>query len=208
MKLEGDDDLGTMIAIYCPPEIDNPSPVELFAKIAEPDPIQVIILASQRSGIDFDLNVCWEDQSGCGGLMPTPENPNTDGCLYNIPNSCTRLEIRLEIHPEVLATIKDGDEGSDNEDQSHRDPSDNFSDPDLDDIHKDIDDKGSVESENVNPHSTGNTGPGIFIKNNPKSFMTDVDLDVALSCEFLEYTNIVPAHLLDEEFDSEELFVG
>ncbi|MFQ6657065.1 hypothetical protein Gotur_026892 [Gossypium turneri] len=44
--------------------------------------------------------------------MPTPENPNTGGCPYNIPNSCTRLEI----HPEVLTTIKDGDKGSDNDD--------------------------------------------------------------------------------------------
>ncbi|MFQ6627317.1 hypothetical protein Gotur_004740 [Gossypium turneri] len=61
MELEDDDDLGTMIAIYCPTEIENPSPVELFAEIAEPDLIQVVILASQRSRIDFDLNVSWED---------------------------------------------------------------------------------------------------------------------------------------------------
>ncbi|MFQ6660794.1 hypothetical protein Gotur_029178 [Gossypium turneri] len=46
MELEDDDDLGTMIAIYCPPEIENPSPIELFAEIAEPAPIQVVIPAS------------------------------------------------------------------------------------------------------------------------------------------------------------------
>ncbi|XP_017617579.1 uncharacterized protein LOC108462092 [Gossypium arboreum] len=204
MELEDDDDLGTMIAIYCPPKIENPNPIELFAKITESDPIQVVIPASQRSRIDFDLNASWEDQLGFGWSMPTPENPNTGRCSYNIPNPCPRLEI----HPEVLATIEYGDEGSDNDDQSHRDPNDDFSDLDLDDIPEDIDEEGLVEGENVNPHSVGNTGPGIVIRKNPGSFMTDVDPDVALANEFPEYTNIVLAHLLDEEFGDEELFVG
>ncbi|KAK5784391.1 hypothetical protein PVK06_038914 [Gossypium arboreum] len=57
MELEDDDDLGTMIAIYCPPEIENPNSIKLFMEIAEPDPIQVVIPASQRSEIDFDLNI-------------------------------------------------------------------------------------------------------------------------------------------------------
>ncbi|KAH1129983.1 hypothetical protein J1N35_001361 [Gossypium stocksii] len=111
MELEDDDDIRTMISIYCPLGIKNLSLVELFAEIAEPDPIQV----------------------------------------------CPRLEI----HPEVLATIEDGDEGSDSDDQSHRDLNDNFSDPDLDNIPKDIEEEGPIEGENVNPHSTENTGPGL-----------------------------------------------
>ncbi|PPD94107.1 hypothetical protein GOBAR_DD08880 [Gossypium barbadense] len=93
---------------------------------------------------------------------------------------------------------------------SHRDPNDDFSDPDLDDILEDIDEEdeeGSVEGENANPHSAGNTGLGMVIRNNPGSFMTDVDPDAALEREFSEYTNIVPAHLIDNEFDEEELFV-
>ncbi|KAH1063434.1 hypothetical protein J1N35_028421 [Gossypium stocksii] len=81
IEIEDDNDLGTIIAIYCSPEIDNLSPIELFAKIAEPKPIQVKIQ---------------EDQSSWGRSMPTPENPNTSGCSYYIPNTCTRLEI----HPE------------------------------------------------------------------------------------------------------------
>ncbi|PPD73632.1 hypothetical protein GOBAR_DD29445 [Gossypium barbadense] len=148
MELEDDDDLGTMIAIYCPPKIENPSPVELFAEIAEPNLIQMVIPA------------------------------------------------------------KDSDKGSDNDDQSHRDPNNDFSDPDLDDIPEDIDDEGPVEGENTNPHSAGNTGPGIVIRNNPGSFMTDVDPDATLVHEFPEYTNIVLDHLVDNEFDEEELFVG
>ncbi|PPD88385.1 hypothetical protein GOBAR_DD14682 [Gossypium barbadense] len=112
--------------------MDNPSPIELFAKIAELDPIQV----------------------------------------------------------------------------SHHNPNDDFSDPDLDDIPEDIDDEGPVKGEDVNPHSGKNTGPGIVIRNNLGAFMTNVDPDVALAREFLEYTNIVPTHILDEEFDGEELFVG
>ncbi|PPR84038.1 hypothetical protein GOBAR_AA36675 [Gossypium barbadense] len=107
---------------------------------------------------------------------------------------------------------EDGDEGSDNDDQSHRDPNDDFSDPDLDYIIEDVDEEGLVEGKNANSHLTGNTGLSIVIRNNPGSFMTDVDPDAALACEFPEYTNIVSAHLLDDEFDDEfddeELFVG
>ncbi|MFQ6650359.1 hypothetical protein Gotur_022965, partial [Gossypium turneri] len=136
--------------------------------------------------------------------MPTLENPNIGGCSYNIPNPCPRLEI----HPEVLTIIEDGDERSDNDDQSHRDPNDDFSDPDLDDILEDIDKEGPVEGKNANPYSTGNTGPGIVIRNNLGSFMTDVDPDAAVAREFPEYTNIVLAHLVDEEIGDEELFVG
>ncbi|KAH1097279.1 hypothetical protein J1N35_014200 [Gossypium stocksii] len=151
MELEDDDDLGTTIAIYFPPEIENPSSVELFAEIAKPDPIQVVNPAIQRSGIDFDLNVSWEDQSGLGRSMPTTKNLNTGGCSYNIPNSCPRLEI----HPEVLASIEDGDKGSDNDNQSHCDPNDDFSYPNLDDITEEIDEEGPVEGENTNLHSAG-----------------------------------------------------
>ncbi|PPD94115.1 hypothetical protein GOBAR_DD08852 [Gossypium barbadense] len=114
MELEDDDDLGTMIAIYCPFEIENHNPIELFAEIAEPDSIQV----------------------------------------------------------------------------SHRDPNDDFIDPDLDDIPEDIDDEGPVEGENANPYLAGNTGPGIVIRNNPGSFMTNVDPNAGVAREFPEYTNI------------------
>ncbi|MFQ6661985.1 hypothetical protein Gotur_029962, partial [Gossypium turneri] len=203
MELEDDDDLGTMIAIYCPPRIENPSPVELFTEITEPDPIQMVIPASQRSGIDFDLNIPWEDQSGFVLPALTPENPNTGGCSYNTPYSSHCLEI----HSEVLATIEDCDEGSNNDDQSHRDPNDDFSDPDLDDIPEDIDEEGPVEGENANPYSAGNTGLGIVIRNNPGTFMSDVDPDAALAREFSKYPDIVPTHLVHNEFDEEELFI-
>ncbi|KAH1032459.1 hypothetical protein J1N35_044633 [Gossypium stocksii] len=188
MKLEDDDDLVTMIAIYCPLEIENPSLVELFSEIAKPDPIQVVIPTSQRSEIDFDLNVSWEDQSVVDGQCQLPK-------------------IQTQIHLEVLVTIEDGDKGFDNDDQSHYDPNDDFSDPNLDDIPEDIDEESRVEGENANPYLARNTGPSIVIRNNPGSFMTDVDPNTTLAHEFPEYTNIVRAHLLDDEFDNEKLFI-
>ncbi|PPS02637.1 hypothetical protein GOBAR_AA18022 [Gossypium barbadense] len=45
MELE-DDNLGTMIAIYYLPEMENPSPVELFSEIAELESVQVITLVN------------------------------------------------------------------------------------------------------------------------------------------------------------------
>ncbi|PPD87842.1 hypothetical protein GOBAR_DD15220 [Gossypium barbadense] len=133
-----DDDLWSIITIYYPPNMDNPSPVELFVEITEPKPVQVVI------------------------------------------------------------PIKDGDKGSDNEEQSHQDNED-FSDLNLEDIPEDIDDESAVEGENVHLHSTGNTRSSIVIYNNPRAFMSDVDLDAMLAREFPEYQNIMLAHLLDKE---------
>ncbi|PPD67396.1 hypothetical protein GOBAR_DD35727 [Gossypium barbadense] len=115
-----------------PSEMDNPSSIELFAEIAEPEPIQAV---------------------------------------------------------------------------SHHDNKD-FSDPNLDDIPKDINDESAVEGEDVHPHSVGNTRSGIVIRNNPRAFTTDVDLDLALTREFPEYPNIFQAHLLDEDLNVEGQFVG
>ncbi|KAH1122586.1 hypothetical protein J1N35_005746, partial [Gossypium stocksii] len=100
----------------------------------------------QHSRIDFDLNVCWEDQSSCGWSLQTPKNPKYSKCSYNVPIPCPDLEI----HPEVLATIEDRKEGSDNEKQfDHEEQSEHdieyLSDPDLDDIPEDIDDEGPIE---------------------------------------------------------------
>ncbi|KAK5775195.1 hypothetical protein PVK06_043064 [Gossypium arboreum] len=134
MELEDDNDLGTMIAIYCPSKMENPSPVEFSVEIAKPEPVLVVI--SSEHDIEYS------------------------------------------------------------------------SDPDLDDIPKDIDDEGSVEGEDLHPHSTGNMRSAIVIRDNPGVFMTNVDLDVTLAREFSEYPDIVLAHLLDEELEYEELFVG
>lgn len=46
----------------------------------------------------------------------------------------------------------------------------------------------------------------IFFEN-LRAFMIDVDSDAAFAREFPKYTNIVSAHLLEEESDVEVLFV-
>ncbi|KAK5833007.1 hypothetical protein PVK06_016816 [Gossypium arboreum] len=87
-----------------------------------------------------------EDRSGCRGSLQTPENSNYGGCSYNVPIPCHHLEI----HPEVLATTEDGDEGSDNEGSDKEGfDSEDLSDPDLDDIPKDIDNESPVEGEDI-----------------------------------------------------------
>ncbi|KAH1106587.1 hypothetical protein J1N35_010355 [Gossypium stocksii] len=48
----------------------------------------------------------------------------------------------------------------------------------------------------------------IVIDNNPGAFMIDVDPNMELAREFSEYSNIVSAHLLDEESEVEVLFIG
>ncbi|PPE00573.1 hypothetical protein GOBAR_DD02395 [Gossypium barbadense] len=105
------------------------------------------------------------------------------------------------------AEKEDVDEGFDNEEQSYHGNED-FSDPDLDDIYKDIDNQCAMEGEDIHPYSARNMGFDIVIRNNPGAFMTDIHPDATVACEFSEYPNIVSAHLLDEELKAKELFVG
>lgn len=56
----------------------------------------------------------------------------------------------LEIHPELMGTGEYGEERHDNDGHSHYSGED-FSDSDLDEISKDIDDKGEEEAEDVSP---------------------------------------------------------
>ncbi|PPS02138.1 hypothetical protein GOBAR_AA18530 [Gossypium barbadense] len=86
---------------------------------------------------------------------------------------------------------------------SHHDSKD-FSEPDLDDIPKDIDNESAVEGKDVHPHSARNTRFGIVIRNNPMAYTINVDLDVALAREFIEDPNIFQAYLLDKDLNVEE----
>ncbi|KAK5770819.1 hypothetical protein PVK06_046974 [Gossypium arboreum] len=65
-----------------------------------------------------------------------------------------------------------------------------------------------MECEDVHLYPARNTRSDIIIGNNPGAFMTDVDPDVVLACEFSEYPDVVATHLLDEEPKAEELFIG
>ncbi|KAH1057067.1 hypothetical protein J1N35_035132 [Gossypium stocksii] len=150
----------------------------------------------------FNKRVLLKDQLDYGGSPQTPKNPSYGGCSYNISILC----LRLEIHLKVLAIIEDGDERFNNEEQSHHDNND-FSDPDLDDIPKNIDDEGAVKGENVHPYSAENTRFGIVIRNNLGAFMTDVNPDATLAREFPKYPNIFLAYLLDKKSDIEVLFI-
>ncbi|KAH1031779.1 hypothetical protein J1N35_043953 [Gossypium stocksii] len=175
MELEDeDDDLWSIITIYYPPKMDNPSPVELLAEITEPKPVQVVISVKIHPKV----------------------------LAYNIPIPCSRLEI----HPKVLATIEDGNEGSDNEEQSHYDNED-FNYLNLDDIYEDIDDEGAVDGEDVHLYSIGNMGSGIVIPNNPGAFMSDVDSDVMLARRQSNVLPITFAIMEGKCFESWEFFL-
>lgn len=65
-----------------------------------------------------------------------------------------------------------------------------------------------VKGEDVHPYSARKMGSGIVIHNNPRAFMSNLDLDMAFAREFLEYLDIVLAHLPEGESNIGELFVG
>ncbi|PPE02697.1 hypothetical protein GOBAR_DD00256 [Gossypium barbadense] len=71
-----------------------------------------------------------------------------------------------------------------------------FSDPDVDEVQDDIDDEGPEEVKDVHGPSFSNPSHGIILRNEPGGDMLNIDPDAAHAYEFLEYTDIVPAHRL------------
>ncbi|PPD69274.1 hypothetical protein GOBAR_DD33842 [Gossypium barbadense] len=83
-----------------------------------------------------------------------------------------------------------------------------FSDPDVDEVPDNIDDKGLEEVKDVHGPSFSNPSHGIILQNEPGCDMLNVDPDAARAFEFLEYAGIVPAHKLASNSQLEELFIG
>lgn len=114
MELVDDDDMKTVIALYCLPR--NVESVELFAKLANVEPVQnstplnqqyevqdlyiKVLRASvdRRSsahGFDFDLNVGWVELCDYGATSTWGDNPHNALIMYNNPSPASLLQIHL-----------------------------------------------------------------------------------------------------------------
>ncbi|PPD76417.1 hypothetical protein GOBAR_DD26662 [Gossypium barbadense] len=86
----------------------------------------------------------------------------------------------------------DGDDRYDNNGPNHEVK--NYNDLDLDKVSYDIDNEGASDDENVNASSFRNPSKGIVIRNDLRAHMSVIDPDAMHASEFLEYSNILPAH--------------
>ncbi|KAK5786467.1 hypothetical protein PVK06_041104 [Gossypium arboreum] len=131
-------------------------------------PIAYVDRQSIVCSIDIDLNT-----------PPVPKNLNSSP--------------RLQIHPVVIETHANDDDGYDNNGSSDHEVED-YSDPNLDDIPDDIDDKCANDYGNVKESSVGNPSRGTMIRNDPGAHISIIDPDVTHASEFLEYLDILPTH--------------
>ncbi|PPD98211.1 hypothetical protein GOBAR_DD04758 [Gossypium barbadense] len=201
-----------MVALYCPTERVNTEPIQLFAELADVDPIEDVTSLRQQYGVedlctevprmffnmrsfmhgfDIDLNVGCADQYGGGATSTWAKNPH---------------HVRLQIHPVVIETDVHGEDGSNNNCHSDHE-SEDFSDPDVDEVSDGTDDEGA-DDENDYAISLGNPSHGIVIRNNRGAHISIVDPDTAYAFEFPKYPNIIPTHLMLVDPELEELFVG
>ncbi|XP_040969906.1 uncharacterized protein [Gossypium hirsutum] len=185
MELVDDEDVETMIALYCENGSDKNLPIHLFAELA-----------------DMEQN---EDLTAYGEEHATEEPCVVAPISYVDSESTIRgIDIDLNVTPNIDVV---GDDGYDNSDHCEEEVDSN-SDPDVDDVADDIDDEDVNEDGNINASSVGNQMRRIVIHNNPGPHMSLIDPDAAHEAEFPEYPEILLAHRLAVNSDHEELLVG
>ncbi|PPR95899.1 hypothetical protein GOBAR_AA24771 [Gossypium barbadense] len=164
---ENDEDVETMVALYCGTWSNQNAPIQLFVELA---------------GVKET-----ED--------PTPlgkENGAQESCMV-VPVSYVGsqstihgIDIDLNAAPETAVVGDDVYHSSDPSDHEV----DSESDPDVDEVPDDIDDEGVNEEVNVNASSIGNQIRRIMIRNNPGTHMSRIDPNAAHVAEFPEYPEI------------------
>ncbi|KAH1114605.1 hypothetical protein J1N35_007983 [Gossypium stocksii] len=107
MKLIDDEDIETMIVLYCSIRNVNTKPVWLFVELTDVKPVLNVTLLSKKYSVedpctkvlrasvdkrssvyefDFDLNVGWAKQCSYGETSTWAENPHHDLTTYKNPN--------------------------------------------------------------------------------------------------------------------------
>ncbi|KAK5839485.1 hypothetical protein PVK06_008281 [Gossypium arboreum] len=194
MKLVDDEDVETIIALFCSIRNVNAESIELFAELADMEPVENVSPLSQH--MEFKTQQC-----GYGATSTRAKILHRILTAYNNINSGPYLQIHLV----VIETNVDGEKGPNNDGHSDHEGED-FSDPDLDEVLDDIENEGVDNIENVYDPSVKNPTRGIFICNDSRAHMLSLDPDMAYASEFPKYLDIIPSHRLAVDFESKELF--
>ncbi|PPD87226.1 hypothetical protein GOBAR_DD15843 [Gossypium barbadense] len=180
MELAYDEDVETMVDLYCGNGSDKNAPIHLFAEL-----------------VGMEQNASDEEYGAEGPRMVAPI-PYVDS-----ESTMGGIGIDLNITPDV--DMVGGEEecaceegGGDHWDEEV----DSDGDPDVDDVPDDID------NEDINASSIGEQMRHILIHNNSGPHMSLINPDAVYVAEFPEYPKIVHRHGLAVTSDDEELFIG
>ncbi len=191
MELVDDEDVETMIALYCGNGSDKNAPIHLFAELAGMEQNE-------------DVNAYGEEHGAQEPWMVAPIS------YVDSESTMGGIGIDLNITPDVdMAGGEEEGAGEEEGGGDHWDEEvDSDGDPDVDDVPDDIDDEDVNNDEGINASSVEEQMRRILIHNNLGSHMSLIDLDAAYVAEFPEYPEIVHSHGLAVTSDDEELFIG
>ncbi|MFQ6645564.1 hypothetical protein Gotur_019522 [Gossypium turneri] len=199
IELLDDDDIETMVALYCPPGRENTESIQFFTELTDVEPVENVTQLSQQYGVE--------------NLRTKVPKASIDRRLSVLGlTSILTLDVQISTVVDyiyiqfVIETDVFGEDGSDNNDCSGHECED-FSGPVLDDVPDDINDEGANDGNDHAP-SVENSSRGIVIRNDLRAHMSIVDPDAAHAFEFPEYLDIIPAHLMLENPEPKVLFMG
>ncbi|PPD87645.1 hypothetical protein GOBAR_DD15414 [Gossypium barbadense] len=185
MELVDDEDVETMVALYCGTASNKNAPIQLFAELASVEATEDPTPLGEEDGVEAPCMV-----------VPV-SYVDSQSPIHGI-----NIDINAVAETDVV-----GDDlyySSDPVDYEV----DSESDPDADEVPDDIDDEGVNEDRNVNAYSVGNQIRRIVIHNNLGSHMSRIDPDVTQAVEFSEYPEIPYAYRMGVYSDPDELRVG
>ncbi|XP_040932388.1 uncharacterized protein [Gossypium hirsutum] len=185
IELVDDEDVETMVALYCGTWSNQNAPIQLFAELDGVEETKDPTPLGEEDG----------DQEQC--VVVPVSYVGSQSTIHGI-------DIDLNAAPKTAVVGDDVYHSSDPSDHEVNSESD----LDVDEVPDDIDDEGVNGEVNVNASSVRNQICRIVIHNNPRAHMSRIDPDAAHVAEFPEYPEIQFAHRMIVYSDPEELFVG
>ncbi|KAH1046395.1 hypothetical protein J1N35_037179 [Gossypium stocksii] len=148
--------------------------------------IMIALYCGNQTGVEptEDLTASSEEHKAQKPCMVSPIS------YIDSKSTIRKIDIDLNIAPDIDVVGDDGYNGSDPYDQEV----DSDSDPNMEKVLDDINDEDVNDNGNNNASSVGNQIQRIVIHNNPGSHMSLIDPDVTHIVEFPEYPKILPAH--------------
>ncbi|PPD95748.1 hypothetical protein GOBAR_DD07227 [Gossypium barbadense] len=181
MELVDDEDVETMVDLYCGNGSEKNALIHLFAEL-----------------VGMEQNASDEEDGA--------EEPRMVAPISYVDSESTMGGIGIDLNFTPDVDMVGGEEECAGEEEGggdHWDEEvDSDADPDLDDVPNDID------AEDVNACSVGEQMRRIVIHNNLGPHMSLIDPDAAYVSEFPEYPEIYHAHGQAVTSDDDELFIG
>ncbi|PPD76336.1 hypothetical protein GOBAR_DD26731 [Gossypium barbadense] len=185
MEVVNDEDVETMVSLYCGNGSDKNTPIHLFVELAGMEQ-------------NKDVNTSDEEHGAQEPWMVAPIS------YVDSESTMGGIGIDLNITPYIDVVGGEEEGGSDHWDEEV----DSDGDPDVDDVPDDIDDEDVNNDRNINASSIGEQMRRILIHNNSRLHVSLINPGSAYVAELQEYPKIVHPHGLAVNSDHEELFIG